>query len=117
MADTVCMPLLVAILTLLSRDIEGAMSRPNALGWRRGEASLLHRAIRRRAFQEYGGHQTRTKGGGCWVLAFTSANADAHPRPSWATDAEQAHWTNLRPLCMLIPSETMPRGRRASRTR
>jgi hypothetical protein len=54
-ADTVCMPpLLVASLTLLSSDLERATSRLTVGGWRRGDAPLLYRAIRRRAFREYG---------------------------------------------------------------
>jgi hypothetical protein len=55
-------PLVVAVFKLLSTDIKGATSRLAVVGWRRGEAPLLHRAIRRRACQEYGGHQTGAAG-------------------------------------------------------
>jgi hypothetical protein len=62
-ADTSCMPpLVVAVLTLLSTDIKGATSRLAVVGWRRGEAPLLHRAIRWSTFQEYCGHQTGAAG-------------------------------------------------------
>ena len=95
MAETLCMPpLLVAILTLLSSDIEGTTSRLTVVDWRRGEAPLLRRPIRRRAFQEYGGHQTGTAGGSC-LPAGQQAQIDPD-------------WSNLRPLRMRI---TTKRGR------
>lgn len=62
-ADTICMPPHpVLMLTLLSSAIEGATSRLTGVCWRRGEAPLPHHAIRWRAFQEYGGHQTGAAG-------------------------------------------------------
>jgi hypothetical protein len=104
-ADTICMPpLLVAILTLLSSEIEGATSRLTVVGWRRGEASLLQRAIRRRTFQEYGGQQTGTEGGSC-VLAFTSATQALIVAPAGQQALTESDWSNLRQLRMPIPTK------------
>ena len=66
-ADTICMPPHPApVLTLLSSAIEGATARRRPgltrVCWRRGEAPLLHHAIRWRAFQDYGGLQAGTAG-------------------------------------------------------
>jgi hypothetical protein len=102
-AETICMPpLLVAILTLLSTDIDAATSRLAVVGWRLGEAPLLHRAIRRRAFREYGGHQSDTEGGSC-VLAFRSATQSLIVAPH--QELTEPNWSNLRPLCMRIPTK------------
>jgi hypothetical protein len=62
-ADTICMPPhLMPMLTLLSSAIEGATSWLTGVRWRRGEAPLLHQAIRGRGSQQYGGHQTGAAG-------------------------------------------------------
>jgi hypothetical protein len=109
-ADTMCMPpLLVASLTLLSSDLEGATSRLTVGGWRRGDAPLLHRAIRRRAFQEYGGHQTGTEGGS-HVVAFTSATQPLIVAPAGQQTLTASNWSNFRPLRMRHPPK---RGRTA----
>jgi hypothetical protein len=104
-ADTVCMPpLVVGILALLSSDIEGAASRLTVMGWRRREAPLLHRTIRRWAFQEYGGHQTGTESGSC-VLAITSATQTFIAAATGQRALTEPDWSNLRPLRMRIPTK------------
>jgi hypothetical protein len=91
------------ILTLLPTDIEGATSRLTAVGWPRGEAPLLHRAIRRRAFQEYGGCQPGTEGGSC-VLAFTSATQVLIVAPA-QQEVTKPDWSKLRSLGRRIPTK------------
>ena len=108
-ADTVCMPpLLVASLTLLSSDLEGATSRLTVGGWARRRAAAVP-GHPQESFPGVWRHQTGTEGGS-HVVAFTSATQALIVSPAGQQTLTASNWSNFRPLRMRHPPK---RGRTA----